>query len=81
LFEYLQEDYFWYQDLPASFDPEAYPDLFSAMDALRVDQDRFSYVLTREDYDAFFVDATFFGYGFGHTRTDENDWSSYSLRI
>lgn len=43
-----------------------------ALKALRVPQDKFSFVMTNEQY-ADYVASVFFGYGFSHQLTDSND--------
>lgn len=71
LYNYLDEDYFWYQDLAASFNPDAHDDIKDALSSLRVSQDRFSFALTTDEYDDY-TQSIFFGYGFSHTATDDN---------
>ncbi|MEE4246399.1 MAG: S41 family peptidase [Kangiellaceae bacterium] len=63
-FDYLQEDYLFYQDLPSSIDPTRYSTVSAMLNDVRSSQDRFSYVITREEYDSFFNSGSFFGYGF-----------------
>ncbi len=72
LFDYLQQTYLWNNELPETYDPNSAPDMFTAMDQLRVAQDRFSFVLTEEDYQSNFVASKFFGYGFGHSINQDN---------
>jgi hypothetical protein len=67
-FEYLQDWYLWYDQLPSSIDPNAYASVSDMLNAVRVAEDRFSYVTTREEYDAFFNSGSFFGYGFSSDR-------------
>ena len=72
LFSYLQDWYYWESELPGDFDGASQPDIYSAMDALRVEQDRFSFILTDEEY-ADYQASVFFGYGFSQIRNDGND--------
>lgn len=72
LFSYLQDWYYWEQDLPTSYDPESHGDLKQAMAGLKVAQDDFSFVLTAEEY-ADYQASVFFGYGFSHQVTDAQD--------
>lgn len=68
----LQQDYFWYRDLPDSIDPDAYNSPTELLNAVRSPLDRFSYIVTRQEYDDRFINATFFGYGFSSRRSDNN---------
>ncbi len=63
-FNYMQDDYFWNESLPQSIDPEAYDDVYELLEALRAPEDRYSYILTEEEYDALFVSAEYAGFGF-----------------
>jgi C-terminal processing protease CtpA/Prc len=72
LFSLLQEKYFWNEDLPASINANAYESLPHALYELRDEKDRFSFVLTYEEYEDY-ANSVFFGYGFGHEITEGND--------
>ncbi len=72
LFSLLQEKYFWNEGLPKSIDSNAYDSLSDALYELRDEKDRFSFVLTYEEYEDY-ANSVFFGYGFGHQVTDNND--------
>ena len=72
LFEYLQTDYFWNEELPSSINLSAYASMPEAMYELRVPDDRFSFVLTNDEYSDY-VASIFFGYGFGHRTNDSSD--------
>ena len=72
LFAYLQTDYFWNDELPDEINYKAYDDMPTAMDALRAPDDRFSVVMTNEEY-ADYVASIFFGYGFSHMYNDAED--------
>ncbi|MDV6315449.1 S41 family peptidase [Idiomarina sp. HP20-50] len=63
-FEYMKEDYFWADQLQDSLDPEAFDDVYAVLEELRVPEDRYSYILTEEEYDQLFVTATYYGFGF-----------------
>ncbi len=65
LFTYLQSDYFWNDTLPSEINTAAWPTMPDAMAALKAPQDRFSFVMTNEEY-ADYVASVFFGYGFSH---------------
>ncbi len=72
LYDYMDADYFWTNDLPTDFDPEAYANIGAALDALRVEKDRFSFSMTTAEYNDYAA-SVFFGYGFSHTVTPEKD--------
>ncbi|NVJ50355.1 MAG: PDZ domain-containing protein [Gammaproteobacteria bacterium] len=63
-FSYLQDWYLFYQDLPSEIDPNSYASVAAMLEAVRSSQDRFSYIITKQDYDAFFNSGSYFGYGF-----------------
>lgn len=74
LFEYMKEWYLWNDELPASFDPESQPDVYSALEAMTADvsRDRFSFAMTKEQYEDYSA-SVFFGYGFSHQVTENKD--------
>ena len=73
-YDYFKDDYFWYQDLPDAFHPEAFADVKEAVSYIRgsVDKDRFSFAMTTEEYRDYQA-SVFFGYGFSHIQTAERD--------
>ncbi|MFT7194429.1 MAG: carboxyl-terminal processing protease, partial [Rheinheimera aquimaris] len=60
----LQQDYLWYRDLPASINPDNYASPSALLQAVAAPQDRYSFVLTAQEYQDRFINATFFGFGF-----------------
>lgn len=68
----LQQNYLWYRDLPASLNPTSYSSPASLLNAVKAPQDRFSYIVTRQEYEDRFINATYFGYGFAERRVDNN---------
>lgn len=68
----LQRDYLWYRDLPTTIDPDSYTSPSALLQAVAAPQDRYSFILTRQEYEDRFINATFFGYGFSSTRADDN---------
>ncbi|WP_258241191.1 S41 family peptidase [Pseudidiomarina homiensis] len=62
--DYMRENYFWYEDIPAGIDPTSYPSVDALLDAIRSPQDRFSYILTEQEYQERFVNAEYIGFGF-----------------
>ena len=63
-FNYMKEDYFWADQLQGSIDPEAFDSIDALLEELRVPEDRYSYILTGEEYEQLYVNATYFGFGF-----------------
>ncbi|MEX1222311.1 MAG: S41 family peptidase [Idiomarina sp.] len=72
LLDYMYEDYFWADDLPANIDVNNYPDVNALLANIRVPQDRYSFLLTEAEYQARFVDASFAGFGFSSAITADN---------
>ncbi len=72
LYSYLNEWYFWNQDLSSDFNPKQYDTLNQSLQALKVPQDRFSFVLSAEEY-ADYQASRFLGYGFSIQPTENND--------
>lgn len=68
----LQQDYLWYRDLPASINPDNYASPSALLQAVAAPQDRYSFVLTAQEYQDRFINATFFGFGFSSVRADNN---------
>lgn len=68
----LQQDYLWYRDLPASINPDNFRSPDELIHAVAAPQDRYSFIITRQEYEDRYINATFFGYGFSGIRTDDN---------
>ncbi len=68
----MQQDYLWYRDMPASVNPASYSSPMALIQAVAAPQDRYSFILTRQEYEDRFINATFFGYGFSSVRGDNN---------
>ncbi|MFC0444173.1 S41 family peptidase [Pseudidiomarina halophila] len=62
--DYMRENYFWYEDIPSSVDLDNYSSVYTLLDAIRSDNDRFSYILTEQEYQDRFVNAEYIGFGF-----------------
>lgn len=62
---YLQDEYFWNESIPEGNYGDSFENLFQAMYFFRAPEDRFSFVLTAEEY-ADYQASIFFGYGFSH---------------
>lgn len=62
----MEEWYFWNTNIPEDFDADAYPSPYEVLEALRERPiDRWSYISSKEEFDAYYKDAKFVGYGFG----------------
>ncbi|KUM54350.1 S41 family peptidase [Rheinheimera sp. EpRS3] len=68
----LQQDYLWYRDLPASVNPDSYSSPDELIQAVAAPQDRYSFIITRQEYEDRYINATFFGYGFSSIRADND---------
>ena len=68
----LQQDYLWYRDLPASVNPDNYASPAALLQAVAAPQDRYSFILTAEEYQDRYINATFFGFGFSSVRADND---------
>ncbi|GAB2920176.1 S41 family peptidase [Rheinheimera gaetbuli] len=68
----MQQDYLWYRDMPSGIDPGSYSSPAALIQAVAAPQDRYSFILTRQEYEDRFINATFFGYGFSSVRADNN---------
>ncbi|MBZ9612492.1 S41 family peptidase [Rheinheimera maricola] len=68
----MQQDYLWYRDMPSGIDPGTYSSPAALIQAVAAPQDRYSFILTRQEYEDRFINATFFGYGFSSIRADND---------
>jgi len=72
VFKALQQDYLWYGDLPSSINAADYNSPQTMLAAVAAPQDRFSFIMTGQEYEDRFINATFFGYGFSAMRIDND---------
>ena len=63
LVSYLYDWYYWVDRLPPQPAPDAYPDAHAALAALKVAEDRYSYIEPAASYDAFFDEGRSLGFG------------------
>ncbi len=66
LLGYLQDDYYWYQDIPQGLDAASFASPQDLLAAAKVAQDRFSFVISTAEFDAIFTNANFVGMGFSN---------------
>lgn len=71
LLNFMQNRYLWVDDMPTNVNPASHSTIYQMLDALRVPQDIFSFILTEQEYQDRYIDAVFFGFGFG--RRDRTD--------
>jgi len=65
VYNLMDDMYLWYSRMP-KVDPNSYKDPVELMNALRVNPpDRWSYVTTRAEFDAYYNQGAYVGFGFG----------------
>ena len=65
LYEVMKEWYLWYETMPA-VNPDDYHSLNALLDALRYSPtDRWSYVMSTEEYDRYYGEGEYIGHGIG----------------
>ncbi len=63
--ELMQKWYFWYDDMP-EVNPSQYGDPYELLEALRFRPlDRWSYISSKEEFESYYQESKFIGYGFG----------------
>jgi C-terminal processing protease CtpA/Prc len=67
--------YYWYTSIPANLDPAAYAQPQDLVDAIRKAQpsDRYSFIITHTESQAFFGAGQYIGYGFSFQLTTDNE--------
>ncbi|RUO21236.1 hypothetical protein CWE08_06545 [Aliidiomarina iranensis] len=71
LLDFMDDRYLWNDEINTNVNPDSYGSVFELLDDLVVPRDRFSFIITEEEYQARYIDAEFFGFGFGiRDRTD-----------
>jgi C-terminal processing protease CtpA/Prc len=73
VFESLQKDYFWYRDLPASINPSAYKSSNDLLTAVKSSKDRFSFIITSQEYQDRYINARYVGFGFSQQINSRRD--------
>lgn len=71
-YAYMQENYLWNEDMPANVNPDNYNNIYDLLEALVVPEDRYSFILTEDEYQSRFVDAEYAGFGFSSRLTLED---------
>ena len=63
--ELMDDWYYWYDKMP-QVNPRTYPSPYELLEALRYrPDDRWSYITSRREFEAYFRESKFVGYGFG----------------
>lgn len=71
-YELMQDWYFWYDQMP-EIKPNNYPSVYEVLEALRQKPvDRWSYISSRADFDAYYQESKYIGYGFGMGWDDQD---------
>lgn len=69
---FMNDYYFWYEQLP-EVDINDFETPYELMDGLRYDEyDRWSYVTTTAEHDAYYKEGEYTGFGFGQMLDDDN---------
>lgn len=69
----IMNDYYFWIDSIADFNPEDYSSPQDLLEAMRYSpRDRWSYITTKQENDQYYVEGKFIGYGFGYAPDDED---------
>lgn len=68
----LVADYLWYDELKTGVDPLAFNTPSAYLTQVTADRDRYSFIITEQQYQDRYINAVFFGYGFATQRADNN---------
>ncbi len=66
----MKEWYFWY-DLMPEIDPSLYMSPYQVLNQLRYTQDPWSFITTKEEFEAYYSESKYVGHGFGSGWDDE----------
>ncbi|RUO32115.1 peptidase S41 [Aliidiomarina sedimenti] len=73
LIDNLRRDYLWNDQLPDSISASSYSSPYALLEDVVPPLDRFSFMITRQEYEDRYVNATFFGLGFGYAVDPERE--------
>jgi carboxyl-terminal processing protease len=72
-YDLMTDWYYWYDQMP-EIDPDLYASPYEVLEALRQKPvDRWSYISTKAEFDAYYKDSKFIGYGFGSAWDQEGN--------
>lgn len=75
-YDYMEENYFWNDSMP-TVNPSNYANVYQLLDALAVPEDRYSFILTEDDYQSRFVSAEYIGLGFSSRQVGQQIFINY----
>lgn len=78
MFNFMHSDYLWNDEIPSGIRPRDYNTMQELLEAMRSPRDRFSFILTEQEYIDRYVNAVFFGYGLA--RQDRPDLGAMVIR-
>ena len=73
----LRQNYLWNKELPTNIDPSAYANVYKLLNQVLPPRDTFSFILTEQEYRDIYINATFFGLGFGR----QDDTNAGVIRV
>lgn len=73
----LRDNYLWNDELPSTINASDYPDVYHLLYDVIPPHDRFSFILTAQEYEDIYINATLFGLGFGR----EDDVANGVIRV
>lgn len=79
LVDYLRDDYYWYQEIPDNLNASSYASPYDLLEAVRVPQDAYSFIITEEQYAATYTNANSVAFGFSYRMA--NDGQSLEVRF
>lgn len=65
----LEQNYLWNNELPSNINPDQYAGMRELLAAVTPEQDTFSFIMTQQQYEDIYINASFVGLGFS---TDYN---------
>lgn len=68
----LRDNYLWNDELPSIINASDYPDVYHLLANVIPLHDRFSFILTEQEYEDIYINASMFGLGFGRKDDVEN---------
>src|SRR5690606_40104320 len=71
-YDYMQDAYLWNDLMPTNVNPQNYSSVYALLDALVIPEDRYSFILTEQEYQSRFVAAEYVGFGFASRITTDN---------
>lgn len=76
-YNYMNDNYFWNDDMPTNVSPGNYSNVYQLLEALVVPEDRFSFILTEDEYQSRFVNAEYVGFGFSSRQVGNQVFINY----